>query len=120
MFGSLIFCLPTEFSGGELIIRSPDLSSSVTHDWGSSSTDRLAAASTAGSSSGQAGSSHGKVAWAAMYSDCEHEIKPVTTGHRVTITYNLYRTWQVCSRALWYSPAALETSFRNLETFFHS
>jgi hypothetical protein len=26
-----------------------------------------------------------------MYSDCEHEIKPVTTGHRVTFTYNLYR-----------------------------
>jgi hypothetical protein len=25
-----------------------------------------------------------------MYSDCEHEIKPVTTGHRVTLTYNLY------------------------------
>ena len=26
-----------------------------------------------------------------MYSDCEHEIKPVTTGHRVTLTYRLYQ-----------------------------
>ena len=87
MFGSLIFCLPTEFSGGELIIRSPDLSTSVTHDWGSTSSARLAAA--ASSSSGISGC---RLAWAAMYSDCEHEIKPVTTGHRVTLTFNLYQT----------------------------
>jgi hypothetical protein len=26
-----------------------------------------------------------------MYSDCEHEKKPVTTGHRATLTYNLYK-----------------------------
>jgi hypothetical protein len=88
MFGSLIFCLPTEFTGGELIIRSPDLTTSVTHDWGSTSTDRLATAGSTSTSS--SGSRHGELAWAAMYSDCEHEIKPVTTGHRVTLTYNLY------------------------------
>jgi hypothetical protein len=86
MFGSLVICLPTEFTGGQLIIRSPDLSTSVTHDWDSTSSDRLgAAASSSSSSNGGC-----KLAWAAMYSDCEHEIKPVTTGHRVTLTYNLY------------------------------
>ncbi|KAB8221096.1 hypothetical protein BDV33DRAFT_190689 [Aspergillus novoparasiticus] len=28
--------------------------------------------------------------WAAFYSDCEHEIKTVTEGDRITLTYNLY------------------------------
>ena len=28
--------------------------------------------------------------WAAFYSDCEHEVYEVTSGHRVTLTYNLY------------------------------
>jgi hypothetical protein len=28
--------------------------------------------------------------WAAFYSDCEHEVLPVTSGHRVTLTYQLY------------------------------
>lgn len=30
------------------------------------------------------------IQWAAFYSDCEHEIKDVTTGHRITLTYNLH------------------------------
>lgn len=28
--------------------------------------------------------------WAALYSDCKHEVLPVTDGHRVTLTFNLY------------------------------
>ena len=28
--------------------------------------------------------------WAAFYSDCEHHIREVTIGHRLTLTYNLY------------------------------
>jgi hypothetical protein len=30
-----------------------------------------------------------EVQWAAFYSDCPHEIFPVTTGNRITMTYNL-------------------------------
>jgi hypothetical protein len=30
------------------------------------------------------------IEWAAFYSDCEHEVKRVQSGHRVTLTYNLY------------------------------
>jgi hypothetical protein len=30
------------------------------------------------------------IRWVAFYSDCEHEVLPVTTGHRVTLTYQLY------------------------------
>ena len=33
---------------------------------------------------------HNTVQWAAFYSDCEHEVLPVTSGYRVTLTYNLY------------------------------
>lgn len=32
------------------------------------------------------------IQWAAFYSDCEHEVLEVTSGHRVTLTYNLYAT----------------------------
>lgn len=30
------------------------------------------------------------VQWAAFYSDCEHEVLEVKSGHRITLTYNLY------------------------------
>jgi hypothetical protein len=30
------------------------------------------------------------IKWAAFYSDCEHEVHEVQSGHRVTLTYNLY------------------------------
>lgn len=28
--------------------------------------------------------------WAAFYSDCKHKVQKVTSGHRITLTYNLY------------------------------
>lgn len=28
--------------------------------------------------------------WAAFYGDCEHEVLEVASGHRITLTYNLY------------------------------
>jgi hypothetical protein len=30
------------------------------------------------------------ILWAAFYNDCEHEVYEVASGHRVTLTYNLY------------------------------
>ena len=30
------------------------------------------------------------IQWAAFYGDCEHEVLEVTSGHRITLTYNLY------------------------------
>lgn len=90
MFGSLILCLPTEFTGRQLVIKSPNLNTTVTHDWGSTSSTRVGGAGASAGSSNSS-NSHGAIAWAAMYSDCEHEIKPVTTGHRVTLTYNLFQ-----------------------------
>ena len=30
-----------------------------------------------------------RIQWAAFYSDCIHEVKPIVEGHRVTITYSI-------------------------------
>lgn len=36
------------------------------------------------------GNQSNNIQWAAFYSDCEHEVYEITTGHRITLTYNLY------------------------------
>ena len=36
------------------------------------------------------GSDSPNIQWAAFFSDGEHEVLPVTSGHRITLTYNLY------------------------------
>ena len=71
MFGSLVVCLPTQFTGGELVTRHKG--QEIRFDW--SSTPQ---------------SPKKKVSWAAFFSDVEHEVLPVTDGHRITLTYNLY------------------------------
>ncbi|KAI5463890.1 oxidoreductase [Mariannaea sp. PMI_226] len=71
-FGSLVICLPVQHQGGQLKVRHKG--EEMTFDW---STD---------SNTSDCTSIH----WAAFYSDCEHEVLEVTSGHRVTLTYNLY------------------------------
>ena len=73
MFGSLVVCLPTQFSGGELVTRHNR--HTVKFDWSSPLDSPRQTAS-----------------WAVFFSDVEHEVLPVTQGHRVTLTYNLYAT----------------------------
>ena len=70
MFGSLVVCLPTKFTGGTLVTRHGG--KQTVFDW-SPSADPPSVLS-----------------WAAFFSDVEHEIFPVTSGHRLTLTYNLY------------------------------
>ena len=72
MFGSLVVCLPTQFTGGALVTRHKGEQIKV-FDWSSSPEDPL-----------------NVVCWAAFFSDVEHEILPVTSGHHLTLTYNLY------------------------------
>jgi hypothetical protein len=67
MFGSLVVCLPSVFTGGELVTR--HLGHPVKFDWSSCAT---------------------AVQWAAFFSDVYHEVHPVTSGHRISLTYNLY------------------------------
>ena len=70
MLGSLLVCLPTQFSGGELIVRHNK--QEIKYDWSSttSNTSRI-------------------VNWAAFFGDVEHEVLPVIKGYRVTLIYNL-------------------------------
>ncbi|KAJ5595152.1 uncharacterized protein N7459_001360 [Penicillium hispanicum] len=68
--GSLVVCLPSGFEGGSLIVQHDG--QQVEFDWAS-----------------QSGTA---IQWAAFYSDCEHEIKTVSAGERITLTYNLYLT----------------------------
>ena len=71
MFGSLVVCLPTQFSGGELVVRHQN--EEIKYDWSSTSSD-----------------SSTSLSWAMFFSDIEHEVLPVTEGYRVTLTYNLH------------------------------
>jgi len=85
--GSLVVCLPTIFKGkfdlllpswvkadkhkgGELGVRHKG--NDIRFNWSSTS------------------DSAPKIQWAAFYSDCEHEVFPVTSGSRITLTYNLF------------------------------
>ena len=68
--------LPSAHEGGQLTVNNAGTAGeNVIFDW--STTDHAAPA---------------EIIWAAFYSDCEHEVHEVTSGHRVTLTYNLYLT----------------------------
>ncbi|KAK2013035.1 hypothetical protein LZ32DRAFT_604813 [Colletotrichum eremochloae] len=71
-FGSLVVCLPVAHEGGQLQVRHKG--QEMTFDW----------------STNQDSPAHATIRWAAFYSDCEHEVLEVTSGHRLTLTYNLY------------------------------
>ncbi|KAF3799742.1 hypothetical protein GCG54_00000988 [Colletotrichum gloeosporioides] len=69
--GSLVVCLPMKHEGGELAVRHNEITHSF--DWAENSHKP-------------------SIQWAAFYSDCEHEVFEVKSGHRITLTYNLYAT----------------------------
>lgn len=70
MFATLVVALPSTSSGGELIVR--HRGHEVSLDLGCS--DSAA------------------VSFAAFYADCVHEVRPVTSGFRVVLIFNLART----------------------------
>jgi hypothetical protein len=76
MFGSLVIVFPTAHEGGALLLREQLWKG--TREWTFDSSQALAAA-------GQP-----SIGYAAFLSTTEHEVAPVTSGHRVTLTYNLY------------------------------
>ncbi|KAH9842211.1 P4Hc domain containing protein [Teratosphaeria destructans] len=92
-FGSLVVCLPVAHQGGELVVRNG--STDVVFDW--AAPDANHSGPKLGHATDQAGQGAAALAppsssihWAAFYSDCEHEVLEVTSGHRITLTYNLY------------------------------
>ncbi|XP_055332135.1 uncharacterized protein LOC129584058 [Paramacrobiotus metropolitanus] len=72
MFGSLVIVFPVAHTGGELILRHGG------KEWAFDAGKELAA------------TARPSVGYVAFYSDVEHEVAPVQSGHRVTLTYNLY------------------------------
>ncbi|KAJ7142874.1 hypothetical protein C8R44DRAFT_866152 [Mycena epipterygia] len=74
MIGSLVVVFPTVHTGGSLLLK---------HDgatWTFDSAAQLLAVPAPPSA----------LAYVAFYSDVTHAVEPVLTGHRVTITYNLF------------------------------
>lgn len=69
MFGSLVICLDQPFTGGSFVVEH----NGKVQEYDEST--RVA----------------GSIQWIAFFSDCLHEVKTVTSGSRVTLTYNLYR-----------------------------
>ena len=72
MFGSLVVIFPTPHEGGALLLRHRG------HEWMFDSGRDLAAERQL------------SIGYVAFFSDVEHEVTPVISGHRVTLTYNLY------------------------------
>jgi hypothetical protein len=72
MFGSLVVVLPTQYEGGQFVLRQEE------KEWTLDFTDKFASAT------------EPSVCFVAFFGDTEHEVLPVTSGYRVTLTYNLY------------------------------
>jgi len=68
MFGTLVISLPAKHTGGELVVSFEGLNEVA--DFADDSGDY-------------------KISYAAFYADCDHEIKPITSGYRICLLYNL-------------------------------
>jgi len=68
MFGTLIIGLPSKYSGGELVVRfdGEEVVADFTGDTNAFN-----------------------IHCAAFYADCDHEVKPLTSGYRICLAYNL-------------------------------
>ncbi|KAJ4364668.1 hypothetical protein N0V83_009265 [Neocucurbitaria cava] len=93
MFGTLVVCLLSEHTGGEVLLVHGRKQRTI----------ETATESAFGLSA---------LAW---YSDVQHEIKPVTSGYRLVITYNLVQD-QALPRQ---TAAALDASYAKLEKLLH-
>ena len=67
MFGTLVLALPSDHRGGELVIRHAGREVTVA----------------------MSGAEFSEVSYAAFYADCEHEVRPIASGNRVCLVYNL-------------------------------
>ncbi|MFI3135383.1 MAG: 2OG-Fe(II) oxygenase [Methylococcaceae bacterium] len=70
MFATLVIVLPSEYQGGELLVKHHQ--QAVTLDLHREDSS--------------------EIGYAAFYADCVHEVLPITLGCRLTLIYNLRRT----------------------------
>ena len=78
MFGSLVIVFPAPHEGGALKLRTQRNKEGERKEWTFDAPALLAQ------------QTQPSVAYVAFFSDVEHEVAPVVSGHRVTLTYNLY------------------------------
>ena len=94
MVGSLIVTLPSSFTGGALVIR----------HGGESATYR---------------SSRRSLSFVAFYADCRHQVRPVKSGHRIVLTYNLLLQGEATGpSAIEAPPANVDAAARCIEEHF--
>lgn len=70
--GTLVVALPSPFEGGEFILRKSG--EEMTFDW---------------STSGRKDHPH-DLLWVFFYADIEHEVLPVKSGYRLTVSYHIF------------------------------
>jgi hypothetical protein len=70
-----VVSLPSDHEGGQLAVG--NAGNEVRFDWSKSANDT---------------DTRPCIKWAAFYSDCQHEVLEVTSGHRITLTYKLFVT----------------------------
>ena len=79
MVATLVINLPSKHTGGELIVMH---------------SGKIETISMPGAASGL------EIDYAAFYADCEHEVKPIKSGYRLCLTYNLVLTKSRTSTAI--------------------
>src|SRR3990167_8752818 len=81
MFATLIIQLPYVYTGGELVMHLPDKAEPIACDLGQKN-----------------GKSETELYYAMHYADIKHEIKPLTSGVRMAVTYSVCFTPTVLKR----------------------
>jgi hypothetical protein len=76
MFGTMVITLPSKYTGGDLIVKFEGDKENI--DFSDASANN-------------------KLCVSAFYADCEHEIKPLISGYRVCLVYNLVQELSVKS-----------------------
>jgi hypothetical protein len=96
MFGSLVIVFPTKHEGGALTFRHGG------GEWTFNSAEMVRT------------QTEPSITYVAFYSDVEHEVAPVTSGYRVTLTYNLYFSAESESNSVppIIVPSTTETAFK--------
>src|SRR5262249_3037339 len=74
MFGTLVVCLPSQFANGKFVLSHRGVVQK--DDWGRAI---------------QAQKKPSQLHWAAFFGDVNHQIEPIWSGARVTLTYLLRR-----------------------------
>ncbi|KAK7681616.1 hypothetical protein QCA50_015349 [Cerrena zonata] len=98
MFASLVIVFPTTHEGGTFVLREADT------EWTVDSAHDISL------------NPDSCIAFIAFRSDIEHKVLPVTSGYRVTMTYNLY--YNKPSPTLTYIPSNVDARYPRLKVAF--